>query len=360
MIPRLVLLLALTLPSACGSGTARDERGPAAGPPVVAEAFITESFVDANLDSMAVWRPPGGGREELLVTAKSTDDLFVFDAADGRLLRRIGRSGSGLGQFRRPNGILVEGELVLVVERDNRRLQVLSLPGDRPLGVFGADVLQRPYGLAAFADPDDAGRLVVYVTDNYETPDGGIPPDAELGQRVHQFRMRVAGGRIEAEHVRAFGDTSGPGVLHKVETIAVDPAHDRVLVADEDAAVREIKIYTLDGRFTGQVIPNDLFDHEPEGLALYACGDEGYWIATDQHPADNTFQVLDRRSLRPRGSFRGAVTRQTDGIALVRGTIGPLSGGGFYAAHADAQVSAFSWDRIAETVGLPAAACPGA
>lgn len=351
-------VLAAALVAACGASPANDAaagRDPVADLPLVAETFVTDAFADANLDSMAVWRP-AGSREELLVTAKATDDLFVFDAADGRLLRRIGTSGEALGEFRRPNGIAIHDDLVLVVERDNHRLQVLSLPGDRPIGVFGTDVLRRPYGLALF--PNDAGGLDVYVTDNYETADEQIPPDADLGQRVHHFRVRVADGRLETEHVRAFGDTTGPGVLRKVETIAVDPVHDRVLIAEEHEDIREIKVYTLDGRFTGQVIPNTLFDYEPEGLALYACGDDGYWVATDQHPEDNTFHVLDRRTLALRGSFQGAVTRQTDGIALVRGTLGPLAGGALYTSHADAHVSAFSWDRIADTLGLPAAICP--
>lgn len=349
----------LVLASACGAAPASHDApaaaAPTAQPPVLAEAFVTDAFPDANLDSMAVWRP-AGGPEELLVTAKTTDELIVFDAATGRLLRRIGSTGDGPGQFRRPNGIIVAGDLVLVVERDNRRLQVLSLPGDRSIGTFGADVLRRPYGLAVF--PESDGWLSVYVTDNYETPDEQIPPDTELGRRVHHFRVRVNDGRLETQHVRAFGETSGNGVLRKVETIAVDPVYDRVIVAEEHEDIRELKVYTLDGRFTGQVVPNALFDYEPEGLALYPCGDEGYWVATDQHPDDNTFHVLDRRTLEPRGSFQGAATRQTDGIAVTRGTIGPLTGGALYAAHVDAHVSAFAWDQIAKTIGLAAGACP--
>lgn len=347
---------ALVLASAC-SGAPVSETPPstlAAEPPILTEAFVTDAFPDANLDSMAVWRP-ASGREELLVTAKTTDELVVFDAATGQLLRRIGRSGDGAGEFRRPNGIVVAGDLVLVVERDNHRLQVLSLPGDRSIGIFGADVLRRPYGLAAFPEAD--GWLSVYVTDNYETPDEQIPPDAELGRRVHHFRVRATDGRLETQHVRAFGDTAGHGVLRKVETIAVDPAYDRVLVAEEHEDIRDIKVYTLDGRFTGQVIPNDLFDYEPEGLALYPCGDDGYWVATDQHPEDNTFHVLDRRTLAPLGSFQGDATRQTDGIAVTAGTLGPLAGGALYAAHVDAHVSAFAWDQIAATIGLPPG-CP--
>lgn len=321
---------------------------------IVPEAFVTDAFVAADVDSMAVWLDEEG-RGELLTTAKATDELLVFDAANGQLLRRIGQSGNGLGEFRRPNGIAVEGNLALVVERDNRRLQVLSLPGDRPIGVFGDDVLRRPYGVAVFTN--EAGWLEVYVTDNYLTPEGTAPPLEDLGQRVHHFRVRVADGGLDVEHVRAFSDTEGRGVLLLVESIAVDPTYDRLLVADEDSRVREIKIYTLDGRFTGQVISSDLFDYEPEGMALYACNSHGSWVVTDQDPEDNTFHVLDRRSLALLGSFQGQVTRRTDGIAIVQRTLGPLSGGALYASHGDAHVTATSWDRILESIGLPPTSC---
>lgn len=354
MSTRLACLAALVLAWGCSGEKAANESAPtpAAEPPIVAEAFVTDLFADANLDSMAVWRQPTGS-SELLVTSKTGDVLMVFDAVDGHLLRTIGASGNGPGQFRRPNGIAVIGNLALVVERDNARLQVIELPGDRPLGTFGGDVLRRPYGIAAFADA--TGRIDVFVTDNYETPDEQIPPDSELGRRVHHFRVRLAGGRLDVEHVRAFGETSGPGVLRKVETIAIDPVYDRVIVADEDEAIRALKIYTLDGRFTGQIINGNIFRTEPEGLALYVCGDDGYWISTDQHEEQerNVFHVLDRRTLELRSSFRGAVTRQTDGVALTQGGEGALGAGRFYAAHADAHVSAFDWETIAAAAGLP-------
>lgn len=105
------------------------------------------------------------------------------------------------------------------------------------------------------------------------------------------------------------------------------------------------------------MVGGDLFRTEPEGLALYPCGDDGFWIATDRHPQQNVFHVLDRRTLALRGSFRGARTRETDGIALTRGAVGGLAGGAFYAAHVDAQVSAFAWDTIAQALGLDQSRC---
>ncbi|HVR72021.1 MAG TPA: phytase, partial [Vicinamibacteria bacterium] len=162
--------------------------------------------------------------------------------------------------------------------------------------------------------------------------------------------------QVKSEWVRAFGDTSGPGVLRKVESIRADPAHGRLLVADEDESLRNFKIYTLDGRFTG-TMGQGIFKKEPEGLALYECGGTGgYWIATDQHEQRNTFHVLDRRTFAPLGAFAGERTRNTDGVALAQGTIGGLQQGAFYAVHDDSSVSAFAWDGISRALDL---ACAG-
>jgi 3-phytase len=230
------------------------------------------------------------------------------------------------------------------------------MPEGRSVGIFGVGVLRRPYGIATYTQSD--GGIAVYVTDNYETPNEQIPPDDELGRRVHHFVVRHSGDTVEATHVRAFGDTHGPGLLRKVETIGVDAVYDRLLIAEELETIREIKVYTLAGRFTGQVIPNRLFKYEPEGLALYPCGEkDGFWVATDQHPVENVFHLLDRRTLELRGTFKGEKTRQTDGITLTPGTLGALRGGAVYASHMDAHVSAFSWEAIAQATGLQAAGC---
>ena len=342
--------LAFTTP-ACGQGGTNGAAGPA-GVQVVREAFVTPPAPADNLDSPALWLGPDG-QVRLLVTAKGSSRLRVFDARTGAPLAGIGRPGRGPGQFRRPNGILVLGDLALVVERDNRRVQVLRLPGGRPLGSFGERVLRTPYGIAAVAR--GPGAWDVYVTDAYTGVLGRIPPDRQLGERVKRFRVRVDGDSVRAELLGSFGDTTGPGVLRQVESIYPDPAHDRLLIADERSI--DVKVYSLDGRYAGITVGREYLRFEPEGIALYACGrDDGYWIVTDQSLAASFFHVLDRRSLRHLGVFRGAVTANTDGVALTQLPVGGWEGGVFYPVHGDRSVAAIRWSDIARALGLES--CP--
>jgi 3-phytase len=323
-------------------------------------ATVPELWVSAldtldNIDSPALWFSPDG--PAIIATAKASNRLMVYDANTGAQVRSVGEPGSGPGQLRRPNGILVLGDSVaLVVERDNRRVQAFGLPDFRPFGSFGATELLKPYGLAAHEVA--GGVWHVYVTDNYETPDGDTPPLGELGRRVKQYAVSVVSGRVRARLLSAFGDTTAAGAIRVTESIALDPARDRLVLAEEDETATQVKEYTLDGRFTGRTFGLGLLTQQAEGLALWTCGDDsGYWVVTDQGPRDNFFLLFDRSTLAFVGSVRGAVTNTTDGIALTQRPVGEASEGMLVASHFDAGLSAFRWRDIASATGA-SVSCP--
>lgn len=350
--PLLALFLA-GLSAACGTVPQVPSE---ASPGVVVEAFESPRSPRDNIDSLAVWPR----QRWVLATAKATDRVLVFDAGTGALLRAFGSPGDGPGQFRRPNGVAVVDDLCLVVERDNHRVQVFALPGLEPLGSFGVSDLVAPYGLAVVRE-GEAGALTVYVTDNYGETPAGIPPAAELGARVKQYAVRLNGGRVEATLVRRFGATSGEGVLHVVESIGADPASGRLLIADEHESRHDIKVYTLDGEFTGTVVGRGLFAAEPEGIALFACGEGGWWVATDQRQQRTVFNLFDRRTLERVGSFQGRLVANTDGIAVAGPSLGPFASGALFAVHDDQSVAAFDWAEMARVTGVrpcPPAAGP--
>lgn len=336
--------LALAVGPACAPRLAAI---PPAGTLVVAELYESPRMPQENIDSLAYWE----GGDCIVATAKSTHRLLLFDAADGRLLRTFGTEGAGPGQFRRPNGVAVVGDLLLVTERDNCRVQVLRLPNLTPLLTFGEGTLRFPYGITAFKGPQG---IEVFVTDAYLGPQKTVPPAAELGERVRHFRLARFGDAWKACLVKSFGDTSGAGILHVVESIAADPDRRLLLIADEWEHARDIKVYDLDGRFTGRLVGSGDFRDDPEGLALVACGDGGFWIATDQRAERTVFVLYDRNSFAALGSFTGRVVANTDGIAVARSRTGDGSGGGLVAVNNDASVAAFPLRAVAELLPVPA------
>jgi len=340
-----VAALSLSGLVACGGGSKADQPARAEGvPALIEEVYLTPRDEGDNVDSVAVWHGEAG-QHWLLATAKEGDAIIVYNAATGKPISRVGREGSELGAFDRPNGVAVLDDRLFVVERNNRRVQVLSLPQLDPIGSFGAEMLRWPYGI--WVQALDAGGYRAFVTDAFETADGGIPADDQLGARVQAFELSFVEDGLAATATGGFGATEGAGVLHQVESIHGDPQYGRLLVADESEQDRDIKLYDLEGAFSGEVLGEGRFRFEPEGIALYRCAEgAGYWFTTDQDEQDNRFDLYDRKSLAYIGSFQGAVTRNTDGVALTQRAMPGFPKGAFYAVHDDGNVGAFDLGDI--------------
>ena len=359
---RAAAALAIALLAACSTTLPPREDAPAtATVPAPRMQTVTESYVSAEspedeLDSLATW-PAADGRTWLIASAKSTHRVIVFDADSGERLRDFGSEGAARGQFDRPNGIAVFGDHLFVVERDNHRVQVLSLPSLDVVGSFGEKELRSPYGL--WLHETEPGEFEVYVTDSFQYGDkfDVVPPLDELDERVRRYRVQFdQNGRLLANYGGAFGDTREASALRMVESIAGDPSNDRLLIADEDRRHEStLREYTFSGRYTGRSLPQDSFGAEAEGVALWSCPDGGgYWIAVDQLAPLTIFHLFDRLTLEPRGSFQGTVTAHTDGVALHAASTARFPGGALYAVHDDKSVTAFDLRDVARVLQLPA------
>lgn len=316
---------------------------------VLEAVFETARDTLDNVDSAAVWHGPAG-EHWLLATAKETDVILVTDAATGTILRRIGSEGTGPGEFDRPNGIAVIDNLMWVVERDNARVQIFSLPDFLPLGTFGEE-LRTPYGIALL--PQEGTEYLAFVSDNYEFEEDVIPADSLLSERVRRYRVSVGAGRVSALLEATFGDTSREGRLRVVESLAADPETGVLLIAEEEEGGSMIKVYSQEGSFSGRIIESSFFPNQAEGIVLYSCPNgEGYWVATDQGTVVNTFHIFHRTNLEHLGSFRGRTVLNTDGIALTQTGFPPFESGAFYAVHDDGSLAAFRWSDIAGALGL--------
>ena len=341
-------------PTAAATPPVTAKSQPAPRSVTVAERYASQESPQDELDSLATWTTEDG-RTWVIASAKSSHRLVVFDGDSGARLREFGEEGSGAGQFDRPNGVAVHGDRLFVVERDNHRVQVLSLPGFNPLGSFGEAQLRSPYGI--WLTEKEPGELEVYITDSfmYGNKFDQVPPFAELDQRVRRFRVQFdQAGRLITHYAGAFGDTREASALRMVESIAGDPANDRLLIADEarrhESTLRE---YTFSGRYTGRSLPQDSFGAEAEGVALWSCpGGAGYWIAVDQLAPLTIFHLFDRVTLAPLGSFHGNLTAHTDGVSLHAAATPSFPGGALFAVNDDKSVTAFDLRDVAKALDL--------
>lgn len=326
---------------------------------VVREAFVTAATPEENIDSPASWLQDG--RRMLVATAKATDALVVYDGDTGRRLRTVGGPGTAPGRLQRPNGVAtIDDRYLFVVERDNRRVQMFRLPEFTPLLVFGAAELQQPYGLWVRASGDGYEVLVsdAYMAGEDANGDDIVPPLDQLDRRFRRYQVARDGDGWSARAAGAFGDTSAAGAIRVPESLFGDPAHDRLLVAEEDVPTgTRLREYDLQGRYLGRDVGAGQYRAQAEGIALMACADgSGWWVASDQFADRTVFHLFERRGLAHVGSFAGQVTGLTDGVWLDPRGDARFPQGVFYASHLDQGVAAFDWRDVASALSLPACA----
>lgn len=322
---------------------------------VVKEAFVSPDAEEDNIDSPASWLQDG--RRMVVATAKATDRLVVYDGETGQRLRNVGGPGAEPGQLRRPNGVAtVDDRFAFVVERDNRRVQMFSLPGFEPVLAFGQDGLVQPYGL--WVRPLDGGYEVL-VSDAYMDGEDAagediVPALAALDRRFRRYTVTQAGGGWAAQPGGAFGDTSAAGAIRVPESLFGDVDNDRLLVAEEDVATgTRLREYDLQGRYRGRDVGAGNYLAQAEGIALMRCADgSGWWIGSDQFADRTLFHLFDRNTLEHVGAFAGEVTGLTDGIWLDGRGDGRFPQGVLYASHQDMGVTAFDWSDIAAALDL--------
>ena len=81
----------------------------------------------APVSPLVHWKD--AGHDWLLVVDQATHELVVYDANDGRPLRRVG-TASGAGAI---DSIIGEGNWLIATSQQHPLVQVLSLPGLQPV-----------------------------------------------------------------------------------------------------------------------------------------------------------------------------------------------------------------------------------
>ncbi|EFC49994.1 hypothetical protein NAEGRDRAFT_77971 [Naegleria gruberi] len=348
---------------------------------IIPELFITSedgSRRKDNIDSLVVYK-----HEWLITTAKASNALFIFEAKTGKYLFTKSLK-TGDYEANRPNGItlftILDKEYLFVTERDGRRVCIVDIGDDfKIVYSFGEEVLKRPYALDLMKtnSNQDEETYHVFVTDNYMLKDSKgklkvVPPSDKLDKRIQLFEI-IANKKdytFQSKYVKKIGsilEEATSGVLNIVETVVIDEAYDRLLIADEH--ILNIKIYNFSSHeFSGNTIglaagqttstnnvkcPKDFsFAGEPEGFVIYSCQttnkarsvETGFYIFTDQLDDRTKFHIVRRDNLCYVGSFMGNVVSKTDGVTIDE-TLGI-----FYAVHNDSVIGTFKIKDILNRV----------
>lgn len=317
---------------------------------IAREAFRVEQPKTGKAGHAAIWNGPAS-QNWLLITDKEKGKVIVLDAATGQRITMFREPAIGRGQLQNPTAIAVADTFTIVLDRETHKIEVFSLPGFEYMGAFTHEKINEPRAIT-FSKIN--GGYELFVSGICPDEKEESMPDKRSYYQVHHFKLKIEDDTIETTHLNTFGDNSGEGMLYKAETLLLDRPMNRLLIADQYNMKRNIKIYTPDGKFTGQVIPSKYFKYQPKGMALWSRDSDtsGYYITTDQDVMNNHFLVFDRKTLNYSGRFEGEITRNTNDITLTRQTMGQFPHGVFYTLNAENSITAIEWNTIASALDL--------
>lgn len=292
-----------------------------------------------TMDSIALYVASDPNQSLVFVTDKDESFIEVHNPVTLQYLDKIGGAGSAAGKLLYPNGVGVaygvttgsgKKDLLFIVERDNHRVSIFSLPDKNFVAHFGASDLAQPYGIAFYWK---GSELQAWITETDTSPD-----------RVYVYRILPEGAGV-----KGVLDFSFPTAGY-LESIVMDPVSQRALICDEGDG-HDVMVYDLQGNLITR-FGQGLFVDEPEGIVIYDLGNgEGYIIVSDQNANPTEYEVFDRKTYQSLGSFSGP-TRTTDGIALTQAALPNLPNGSFYAMHSDDVVHIYDWADIASALHL--------
>lgn len=323
--------------------------------PAMTQFWASSGVEPANTDSVAALLD-SQGQPCVFATSKWGDRIDEFDGDTGAFIRSIGHSGESPGEFRRPNGIAVVRfnasaqkrqtdaadesrvrKAIVVVERDGARAQVFDADDCRPIGIIGEKILRRPYGAAVSYREQDP---LLYVTDSDVTPD----------KTVSVFRLKWTQKGVKAQLVQQFGDLD-EGRIYKTESIVVDDELGRILLCDEARSQHNVKVYDIDGKFTGRTFGDGLIVGDPEGIVIVDTPGGGAVLVTDQRSRITIWHAFDRKTLDFIASFSGEPRiANTDGICLLAEPFKGHPAGAMFAVNDDADVRAYDLATIIKFV----------
>lgn len=242
---------------------------------------------DLNLDSITSWN------NLILVSSKNNHSILCFNKNTGKLVQTIGSKGFDHDKFNRPNGLKVINDYLFIVERDNKRCQIINMKTKEAISYFGFKNLKKPYGIDGLFYKD---QYIIFITD-------------EKKEIVFKFNIIIRDDEIKKISSDTFLELSGA----KLESILLDETNNRILVADEK--MKKIRIFSLSGILIKNI--ENIFEGDPEGMVRTYDS----YIFTDQIKEGTYFHVFDIKNMEYKHTLYNDLVKNSDGIHYLENDI---------------------------------------
>lgn len=272
--------------------------------------------------------------------AISDTTLLVFDARDGRFIKKVGK-------ILQPGSIKVNGGLLFLLDKGQEIVQSILLPNFETSGIIAAGRLKKPVDLTIFAS--DANKTSYYISHMGDSTENS----PKISSGASYFALNETS---EDMGVPPLGEINGPGVIYKPGAIQVDPTTAHIAIVEESVYPNTLKFFDFNGKQDASVRMKINFTGTIPDMDLYYCPEiKGYWLIAQntelgEKRASVTF--IDRLTYENMGEITFEDVDEIRSMSLVQSRIGANIGGMLYVVDTKGQVFGYPWERIKSALKL--------
>jgi 3-phytase len=237
-----------------------------------------------SMDKLQWWYNKYSKEYWLFILSKDCSKIFILNALSGKYIKSLGTCGDKVGEFDGPVDMTIYDDYLIILEKDNHRVQIFSLPELVYVGFIGEIELSNPNCIESIKlKKDNKEFCCLYIGDNL---------DNKPSRRKCYFRFIFEINKMgiyDTEVLKIEPDNKGE--LGYIESIRYDSVHDNLLIVDKLS--KDIKVFNFENNYKKTIL-KDQFKGEPGDIDLMKDNNKGMIFIGDFSRLDNFFHIYSR------------------------------------------------------------------
>ena len=215
----------------------------------------------------------------LFVLSEDSNKIFILNALTGKYIKSLGSPGDKVGQFDLPKDILIYENYIFVLEKNNHRIQIFTLPDLKFISFIGEVELTNPTCLESVKlRKDKKNFCCLLVGDNLDNK-------PSRNKCYFKFIFELNEVNIYDLEIKR-NEPKNNSKLGYIESIKYDGLNDNLYIIDKLS--KDIKIFNFNDEFKFTIFKN-FFKGDPSQIQQI----NGYTIVGDFSRLENFFHIFD-------------------------------------------------------------------
>ena len=183
----------------------------------------------------------------LFILSQDSNKIFILNALSGKYIKSLGSHGDAVGQFDTPSDMSIYDDYLFILEKDNHRIQIFSLPELKFIGIIGEVELTAPNCLETIKlRKDKKNYCCVYVGDNLDNK-------PSRNKCYFKFILELNESGIYDTEVTRYEPKDNSN-LGYIESIKYDGICDNLYIVDKLS--KDIKVFNFNDQYKKTILKN--------------------------------------------------------------------------------------------------------